>query len=147
MGLQAIVAPGKKSKKKDKVFNDRPRKIFRKIIPNGEVVFGVFFIGFVLLMGVWFALRRDDFDPGERDVAIEVLIAQSVEDHLYEPPLLRWVDPALAYTSGPVMQDLGPFPASIVGNGWAPDGRLPEFYATNRYDELNGQAPPHPDTP
>ena len=139
MGLETIVAAKKKKKKKDKVFNDRPRKIFRKIIPNGEVVFGVFFIGFVLLMGIWFALRRDDFDPGERDVAIEVLIAQSVEDHLYEPPLLRWVDPALVRTGGPVMQDLGPFPASIVGNGWETDGRLQEFDSTNLYEKINGQ--------
>jgi len=133
------MASKKKSKKKDKVFNDRPRKIFRKIIPTGEVVFGVFFIGFVLLMGIWFAMRRDDFDPGERDVAIEVLIAQSVEDHLYEPPLLRWVDPALRGTAGPVTQDLGPFPASIVGNGWETAGRLQEFDETNLYEKINGQ--------
>lgn len=140
MGLETIVASKKKSKKKkDKVFNDRPRKIFRKIIPTGEVVFGVFFIGFVLLMGIWFAMRRDDFDPGERDVAIEVLVAQSVEDHLYEPPLLRWVDPALRNSSGPVMQDLGPFPASIIGNGWETAGRLQVFDETNLYEKINGQ--------
>lgn len=130
----------KRKHKKDKVFNDRPRKVFRKYVGASEVAFSVCFIGLVMLMGLWFAMRKDDFDPGERDISIDVLIAQSVEDHLYEPPLKRWVDPSVVTAGLRVAVDLEPYPSSIIGEGWTLDSRLQEFNSENLYEKINGQA-------
>ena len=53
-------------KKKEKVFNDRKRKIFRNRISGGETAFGVVFILIVVMMGVWFASRKDKYDPARQ---------------------------------------------------------------------------------
>lgn len=125
--------------RKNKVFNDRNRKVFRKNISSGEMAFGFFFILFVMLMGAWFVVQKDNFDPGERDISIEVLNAQSVEDKLYRTPLLRWVDPALARTPDSAAPDLGIFPPSLVGGGWETSSRVEVFDGANVYEKINGQ--------
>jgi len=129
-----------KKKKKEKVFNDRERKIFRKRIPVAEIGFSAFFIGFTALMGIWFAAQRDNFDPSERDISMEVLIEQSVEDNLYKPPLKRWVDPAVARsTPGMVGPDLGIFPDAAVAGGWQVSGRVEGFDWDTLYEKIDGQ--------
>lgn len=91
-------------------------------------------------MGVWFASRGDEFDPGERDISMEVLLAQSVEDKLYRTPFKRWIDPAVAFAGGPARPDLGIFPASLAGLGWEAASRVQDFDASNLYEKINGQA-------
>lgn len=130
----------KRKKSKEKVFNDRKRKIFRKHIPFREVLFGIVFTVWVGVMALWFAGRKDKFDPGERDISIAVLIEQSVEDHLYQTPLKLWVDPALVRPGGPAVVDLGPFPSATVGGGWESNSRVQGFDASNLYEKINGQA-------
>lgn len=130
----------KKKKSKDKVFNDRPRKIFRHYFGMSELVFSSFFVLFTLAMGIWFVAQKDNYDPGERDISMEVMIAQQVEDHLWEPPLLRWVEPGSMPTEGggPIF-DLGIFPPQTLGGDWTPGSRVEVFDGTNLYEKIDGQ--------
>ena len=79
-------------------------------------------------------------DPGERDISMEVMIAQQIEDHLWEPPLERWVEPGSRSAGGgaPAM-DLGIFPAETIANGWDPTSRVEVFDGTDVYKKINGQ--------
>lgn len=136
---------GKKKKKPapgDKIFNDRPRKIFRHYIGRNEILFSVFFILFTAAMGAWFFLQKDNYNPDDRDISMDILLAQQVEDHLWEPPLQRWIEPgshaAMAGGAAPAM-DLGVYPASVLSDGWEATSRLEQFDNTNLYEKINGQ--------
>lgn len=124
-----------------KIFNDRPRKVFRKTISSNEVVFSAAFVGVVLAMTLWFIVQKENYDPAERDISMDVMLASSVEDDLYEPPLLRWIDPAKAAQGGggPAAPEIGIMPGVILENGWQPSSRLEEFDKTNLYEKINGQ--------
>ena len=129
-----------KKKSGQKVFNDRPRKVFRKRISNSEVIFSSVFVGIVLAMTLWFMFQKDNYDPGERDISMEVMVASSVKDELYETPLQRWVDPELRVQGGgPAAPDIGIMPVMITENGWQVSGRLEEFDKSNLYEKINGQ--------
>ncbi len=130
-----------KKKKKEKILNDRKRKTFRHYIGNSEVIFSALFIGFVVLMGWWFVAQRSDFDEGDRDISYEVLLAQQVEDNLWQRPLERWVEPGtqLAGLVATRTIDTGVFPPSIISNGWVLDGPLQHFDSNNLYEKINGQ--------
>lgn len=135
---------GKKKKKPapgDKIFNDRPRKVFRHYIGQSEVLFSAFFIVFTFAMGAWFFLQKDNYDPDDRDISMEVLLAQQVEDHLWEPPLQLWVEPGseTAAGGGAPSVNLGVYPASTVGNGWQATSRVETFDNSNLYEKINGQ--------
>lgn len=124
----------------EKVFNDRPRKVFRKRIPVAEITFSVVFVGVVIAMGAWFMGKEDDFDPSERDISIDVMQASVVEDNLYRKPFKPWVDPATAASaSGPVVQT-GAFPASILDGGWTLSSRYQDFTPESLYEKVNGAA-------
>ncbi len=130
----------KKKKKKEKVLNDRPRKVFRKSIPTTETLFSTFFVGFVLLMGIWFAAQKNAYDAGERDISDEAMIASSVEDNLYVMPLERWRDPANAQAFGAApIEDIGIMPQAILQGGWQTSSRLELFDFDNLYEKINGQ--------
>lgn len=127
-------------KKKNKVFNDRPRKVFRHYIGKSELAFSCFFIVFTFAMGAWFVLERDNYDPGERDISMEAMIASKVEDHLWEPPLQLWVEPGSRPAGGGgVSIDLGVFPPQMLGGGWSPASRVQVFDSTNLYEKIDGQ--------
>ncbi len=137
---------GKSNKKKkridpkNRVFTDRPRKIFRHYIGRAEILFSAFFILFTVAMGAWFVLQRDNYDPGDRDISMDILLAQQVEDHLWEPPLLRWVEPgAAAAGSAATGPDLKIFPASVLTDGWVDDSRVEVYDKNNLADKINGQ--------
>ena len=129
-----------RKKSKDKVFNDRSRKIFRRYIGRSEVAFGVFFILFTAAMGAWFVLQRDNYDPGERDISMELMIAQQVEDHLWEPPLELWFEPGSRGAGGgtPAI-DLGIFPPQTLGGGWSAASRVKVYDDSNLYEKIDGQ--------
>ncbi len=129
-----------RKKNKDKVFNDRPRKVFRHYIGTSEVAFSAFFILFTIAMGAWFVMQRDNYDPGERDISMEVMIAQQVEDHLWEPPLELWFEPGSRPAAGGAPSiDLGIFPPQTLGGGWTPASRVEVFDASNLYEKIDGQ--------
>lgn len=131
----------KRRSSRDKVINDRPRKVFRHYIGNAELIFSVFFILFTIGMGVWFVKQEDNYDPEDRDIKMDVLVAQQVEDHLWEPPLERWVEPGsrAALAAGAPSIDLGIFPASTLSDGWTDASRVEVFDASNVYEKINGQ--------
>ncbi len=131
----------KKKKKGDKIFNDRPRKMFRHYIGTSEIVFSTVFVGFVLLMGIWFVAQKNNFDPTERDVSYEFLAQDSevVQDHLWEMPLQFWVEPGsetAAKASGP---DIGIYPEITVGDGWRAAKPVVAYNWDNLYEKIDGQ--------
>ena len=132
-------AKKKKKKKSEKIFNDRPRKIFRKIISNGERVFGIIFLGIVVVMCVWFFAQKNNFDPGERDISIEVMIASTVEDHLWEPPLQIWREPGSEVLGAAAGPSVGIYPGSIVSDGWTTLRGVKTFDFDNLYEKIDGQ--------
>jgi len=109
--------------KADRIFTNRPRKIFRKHIPTTEMLFGIGFVIFTIAMGVWFAAKRDAYDPTERDISFELLAANTVQDTLYKAPLKRWQDPSAAPTAGGA-PSLGIFPDGILQDGWEAATRI-----------------------
>jgi hypothetical protein len=133
------MAKKKKKAKGQKVFNDRPRKIFRHYIGRSEFVFSAIFTGFVVLMGIWFFAQKENYDPGERDIAYELLLEQSVEDHLWEPPMQYWTEPGTGVASAAVGPDVGIYPAEVASDGWTPIGRLKEFTNKTVYEKIDGQ--------
>jgi len=105
-------------------------------------------VGVVLLIvltgfGLWFASKKDDYNPAERDISIEVMKNDAVVDTLYRTPLQRWRDPSADGTekNGAPVYQLGPFPASILEGGWEPSTRLQRFDESNLFEKINGAAP------
>lgn len=130
------------AKKKDPIFNQRKRRVFRTQIPAGEIAFGAVFVLIVIGMGWWFLAKRDDFDPTERDISMELMEEGSVEDTLYRTPLQRWSDPGQASgTASAATVDVGIFPPEILDGGWTPATRIQEFDESNLYEKINGAAP------
>lgn len=135
----AIGVTPKKKKKTEKIFNDRPRKIFRKIIPTQEMVFGIVFLVIVVLMGVWFFAQEENYDPGERDISMETMMASSVEDHLWEPPLEIWREPGTELAGLAVGPDVGIYPAAIISDGWQTLKAVKTFDFDTLYEKIDGQ--------
>lgn len=127
-----------RKKKKAKVFNDRKRKVFRSYIGKSEFIFSVGFIGFTVLMGIWFATRANKYDPTERDISIEILLAQQVEDHLWETPLKRWVDPSKVVIGAAVGPDWGPIPTAFLAEGWAETSFYESLVWDTLYEKIDG---------
>jgi len=124
---------------KERVFNNRARKVFRKRIPRSEITSGLFLLVLLILAGVWFASRKNAYDPAERDLSMEALVSSTVEDTLYRTPLQRWVEPgSVAAVGGP--PSLGVFPEGILYDGWRPSSGLREFDADTLYEKINGAA-------
>lgn len=131
----------KKKKKADQVFNNRKRRIFRNEIPVSEMVFGVVFLAMVMIVGAWFFTRYDDYDPAERDISMETLEADVVEDNLWRTPLEVWVEPGSAPSGGAMPAiDTGIFPPTILDGGWTMSSRVQEFTEENLYEKINGAA-------
>lgn len=131
-------------KKTERLFNNRERKLFRKHIPTAESVFGGFFIAVLLLATWWFIAQKDNFDPTERDISMELMIDGSVEDTLYRTPLQRWMDPAQvhAYAGAPgaMLMDTGFFPQDILAGHWDVGSRAETFDAGRMWEKINGAA-------
>jgi hypothetical protein len=129
------------AKKKDPVFNQRKRRVFRTQISSGEVVFGAVFVALTIGMSWWFLAQRDEFDPSERDISMELMEEGSVVDNLYRTPLQRWSEPGQAGAASAAVVDLGVFPPAILDDGWTAATRIQEFDESNLYEKINGAAP------
>ena len=127
---------------KERVFNNRKRKVFRKRIPAREMAWSLALLLVLGIAGFWFISQKNTFDPSERDISTSVLAASSVEDKLYQTPLQRWLDPAKAAASGgnAAAPDLGLFPPAILDGGWAPSSRLQEFDPDTLFEKIDGAA-------
>lgn len=124
---------------RERVFNPLKRKVLRKRISSAETRFGVVFIVLLAVAGIWILAQKANFDPADRDISIEVLETDSVEDTLYQKPLKRWQEPGTA-TGGPAPVNLGLFPPSILNDGWTVDGRVESYDPDNLYEKINGAA-------
>ena len=125
--------------KKGKVLNQLGRpKLLRKEIPVAEAAVGVLLLLCILGMTLWLRAQRTNYDPGERDIDIALLVAQSVEDKLYRQPLKRWRDPSLGDASAAPV-DLGPFDGSLLAGGWRSTSTPQTFVPDTLYEKINGQ--------
>lgn len=129
--------------RRERIFTNRRRRVYRKEIPRNEVVVGVSLLVLLGSFGLWVLSRQDAFDPSERDISMEVLRASEVTDRLYRTPLERWVDPSDARGDAPARAatPLGPFPSAILAGGWTPSSRLQQFDETNLFEKIDGAAP------
>ena len=122
----------------DNVFNSHKSRLMRTHIPGSEnLSVALIFIGLIAL-GAWVMTTREDFDPTERDLSIELLGDNSRQIDIYNRPLKPWVEPGqqLAGTAF----DLGPFPPATLDADWQPVGRVKRFQTDNLYEKINGEA-------
>ena len=126
--------------RRGKVFNrlGRPR-LLRKDISRTETVVGLVLLLSISGMIYWLVEQRDNYDPGERDIDIALLVAQSVEDNLYKTPLKRWRDPNLDEVAA-VQVTLGPFDSSLLEGGWRSVSTPQTFEVDTLFEKINGQA-------
>jgi hypothetical protein len=110
----------------------------RTHIPGSEnLSVALIFIALIAL-GVWVMTTRDDFDPTERDLPIELLGDNSLQIDIYNRPLKPWVEPGQQLAGAAF--DLGPFPPATLDADWQPVGRVKRFQADNLYEKINGEA-------
>ena len=103
---------------------------------NGTVVI----VGIALAVLVaWVLGQRDAYDPGMRDLAPELLSRDGPKIQLYHQPLKPWIEPG-SVVAGAAPVDMGPFPATLIGEGWALNGRIKSFDSSNLYEKINGEA-------
>lgn len=127
--------------RKNPIFTEFKRaKLLRKRIPLAEAVSGLSILVFLALATGWVHAKKDDYDPGERDLDLTLLAAKGAPEDLYDLPTQRWRDPALGPAAGAApATDLGPFPVEILAGGWAA-GRTQRFTPDTLYEKINGQA-------
>jgi hypothetical protein len=122
----------------ERVLNPLGRKVMRKHFPVWETRFGIAFSVVLVLLAGWIMAQRNNYDPGDRDISTEVLVANQVEDTLYKAPLVAWREPGSVVGGGGV--DLGIFPASLLDGGWTLDGRVETYTRDDVYEKINGAA-------
>ncbi len=123
---------------KGHVFNRRKTRLLRGRISTAENLVSLVLGCALLGMVIWVAGRRDAFDPGDRDLAPELLARSGPEIEIYRPPMRPWVEPGhYAPSTGP---DLGLFPVGVAHESWQPAGRVRTFDAGNLYEKINGEA-------
>ena len=119
--------------------NLKRRKLLRKNIPRIENTITLLLLITLILIGSWFVLQQNNYDPDRRDLPIE-LLSNSSSPILYTPPIKIWTDPSQSADPGPTKVQLKPFPDSIVALGWQASGRVKEFVEDNLFEKINGEA-------
>ncbi len=127
-------------KKSDRLLNPLRRKILRRRFSTAELVFGPLFLVLLVLVGAWIVLQKNNYDPGERDVAFTQLQEDSVVDNLYRRPVELWTEPGTLTAGGVPSVDMGVLPPTLLGDGWQLDGRLETYDPGNLYEKINGAA-------
>ncbi len=122
----------------DRIFNSHKSRLMRNLIPAGEnLSVALIFMALIALVA-WVTTTRDDFDPTERDLPIEMMGDNSRQIEIYNPPLKSWVEPGRQMAGAAF--DLGPFPPSTLDAEWRPAGRIKRFQPDNLYEKINGEA-------
>jgi hypothetical protein len=110
----------------------------RTHIPGSENLSVALIFLALIALGAWVTTTRDDFDPTERDLPIELLGDNSRQIEIYNRPLKPWVEPGQQI--GGAAFDLEPFPSPTLDAEWRPVGRVKRFQADNLYEKINGEA-------
>jgi hypothetical protein len=110
----------------------------RTQIPGSENLSVALIFLVLIALGAWVSTTRDDFDPTERDLAIEMLGDNSRQIDIYKRPLKPWAEPGQQLAGATF--DLGPFPPRTLDAEWRPVGRVKRFQADNLYEKINGEA-------
>jgi len=124
--------------RRDRVFNSHKSRLMRTNIPGGENLSVALIFLLMIALGAWITTTRDNFDPAERDLPIELLGDNSKQIELYNRPLRPWVEPGQPITG--TATDLGPFPSRTLDDEWQPVGRVKFFQPDNLYEKINGEA-------
>ena len=122
----------------DNVITHHKTRLMRTHIPGSEnLSVALIFIALIAL-GAWVMTTREDFDPSERDLAVELLGDNSLQIEIYHRPLKPWIEPGQQIMGAAF--DLGPFPSATLDADWQPVGRVRRFQANNLYEKINGEA-------
>lgn len=122
----------------DRLFNSHKSRLMRTRIPGSENLSVALICLALIGLGAWVTTTRDDFDPTERDLAVELLGDNSRQIEIYNRPLKPWVEPGQPLAGAAF--DLGPFPARTLDDEWQPVGRVKRFQKDNLYEKINGEA-------
>lgn len=121
------------------VFNPRKRlKLLRTHISATENLSALLILAGLLGIILWFSAQRDNFDPGKRDIAVELLRDANAPD-IYRLPMKLWREPNSEAPAAAVM--LGDIPPAVLDAEWQPAGRLRQFDSENLFEKINGEAP------
>lgn len=124
--------------RRDRIFNSHKSRLMRNHIPGSEnLSVALIFLALIALV-TWVTTTRDDFDPAERDLPIELLGDNSRQIEIYNRPLKPWVEPG-QQLAGPAF-DLGPFPSPTLDPEWRPVARVKRFQPDNLFEKINGEA-------
>jgi hypothetical protein len=123
---------------RDYIFSARRSRLLRTQIPRAENVSVTVVLFALIALVAWVITTRDNFDPAERDLPIELLQNKPRDITIYTRPLKFWVDPAQPLAAAAFA--LEPFPASTLDPEWQPVGRVKRFQADNLYEKINGEA-------
>ena len=124
--------------RRDRVFNSHKSRLMRTHIPGSEKLSVALIFLALIALGAWVTTTRDDFDPTERDLPMELLGDNSRQIEIYNRPLQPWIEPGQQLAGAAF--DLGPFPARTLDDEWQPVGRVKRFQADNLYEKINGEA-------
>ena len=126
---------------KTDIFNPRryPR-LLRTEIPVAENMTTLAL--FVALIGIviWVMAQKNNYNPADRDISIELLLQDSSDLKLYTPPLKTWAEPGSVVATSAVAQ-LGIFPAAITDAQWQAKTSVKQFGPDNLFEKINGEAP------
>lgn len=122
----------------DRIFNSHKSRLIRHHIPGSEnLSVALIFLALIALVA-WVTTTRDDFNPAERDLPIELLGDNSRQIEIYNRPLQPWAEPGQQVAGAAF--DLGPFPPPTLDAEWQPVGRIKRFQPDNLYEKINGEA-------
>ncbi len=122
----------------DRVFNSHKSRLMRTHIPGSENLSAALIFLALIALGAWLTTTRDNFDPTERDLPIELLGDNSRKIEIYNRPLKPWVEPGQPLAGAEFV--LEPFPPHTLDDEWQPVGRVKHFQADNLYEKINGEA-------
>ncbi|MAE69792.1 MAG: hypothetical protein CME06_04900, partial [Gemmatimonadetes bacterium] len=94
-------------------------------------------LGLLAAISAWISAQGGRFDPADRDLAPELLLAPAPRIELYQRPPIHWAERG---GGGAAEGDLGVFPASILDGGWRPEGGVDNFNPSRLYEKINGAA-------
>lgn len=123
------------------VINPRRFQLLRTTISRGENIVALIILASLAVVIAWVASTRDNYDPAFRDIAPELLAKSEAEKSLYVPPLKRLASDTTSAPASSGVLALGPFPGTIVSEGWAIASRVRQFDADTLFEKINGEAP------